>query len=73
MVMVRLDDCPGDMVVPVTASDLRARLGRGVEIWAASTMVEPVTKMAGTCRCGHVISRFDNYCSECGRMVERNG
>lgn len=74
MVEVRVDDVPGDMVVPVLASTLVERLGAGAAIEAATSRTQPVTSLAGTCgNCGHIIGRTDNYCSECGRMIERNG
>lgn len=74
MVETRVDEIPGDAVVPVLAETLLHRLGEGAAIEIAASMVSPVTALAGTCgNCGHIIGRSDNYCSECGRMIVRNG
>lgn len=74
MVIVNVSEVGPETVLPITASILEKRLGEGAAIEIATARSSPVTTMAGTCgNCGHIISRMDNYCSECGRLIERNG
>lgn len=74
MVIVNVSEVEGETVLPVTASGLEKRLGEGAAIEIASARALPVTSLARQCgNCGNILSRGDRYCSECGRLIERNG